>query len=1230
MPLTSQAQPRASGTSPKFTHLHVHSHYSLLDGLGKVDELFAATKAQGMDSIALTDHGVLYGAVEWFQRASEFGVKPIIGLEGYISPNRLDQKRSQVDTKPYHVTLIAKNQAGYRNLIKLTTIAHLQGYYYKPRFDYETLAAHSEGLICLSGCLAAHIPREILSGNTDKAVQLIKRYQTIFGADNFYLEVQHHPVLDNQRIINEAVSQFSKDLQVPLVATNDVHFVHKADEPYHDILLCVQTGKKVLDKDRMSYIGLETWLKSPQEMALAFPGQPEALDNTQRIAEQCSFEVELGKVHLPKYKVPEQETPSSFLRKQCEAGVKERYGVEWANASKEIKDRLDYELSVIEKTGFSSYFLIVQDFILWAKRNGIVVGPGRGSAAGSIVSYLLRITDVDPLRWGLLFERFLNPARISPPDIDTDFDDARRGEVLEYVSQKYGRDRVAQIITFGTIKARAGIRDAGRVLGIPYSVCDKIAKMIPPFYDLKKSLAELPDLQQLYKTDPQARQVIDSARKLEGVVRHASTHACGVVISDVPLVEICPTQYSTRGTDTSENITTQYSLHPVEDMGMLKMDFLGLSNLTIIQHTLDLIKKRYDKTVDISTLPLDDKKSFALFQNAQTTGVFQLESSGMKRYLKELRPTELEDIVAMVALYRPGPMEFIPTYIERKNQGIETTYLHPKLEPILKSTYGVAIYQEQVMRIVRDLAGFSLGEADLLRKAVGKKIKKLLGEQRVKFIQGCVKNGVSKEVAEKVFAFIEPFAGYGFNRAHAVCYAMIAYQTAWLKANYPAEFMAALLRSDEDNIDRLAIEIMECQQMGIKVLPPSVNQSMSHFTVVDLDQHSVPVTITDAAGQNALPAPSERKFAIRFGLSAIKNLGSDAVDAIRAEHKKAGAFTSLADFLSRVPAKAVNKKSLEALIMSGALDEFGERQAMLSSVDNLIHVARQAEEIRNSKQMSLFGGKSERVQLTVTLQDAEPASRMQRLKWEKDLLGLYVSEQPLIEHRELITTHAMPIGSLTLKHADQSMTIVGLVSKIKKIVTRSGDPMLFVQVDDFSGNTEVLVFPKLLKENPELYVEDAVLTVHGKVSDKDGTIKILANKIEPFDPTVLAQQNPVARPVDTQYGPQGGEYAASPAETYSYSPAAYQPAPVATSTAPTLAPLPANSVELLLEQAFPAAKLKQLKSTLEGLAPGEFVVHLRIQEGPRARRIQTSYKIARGPETIAQLESIVGKGKVHA
>ncbi|MDP2587591.1 MAG: DNA polymerase III subunit alpha [bacterium] len=1172
-------------SSPKFTHLHVHSHYSLLDGLGKVDEIFEETKKQGMDSIALTDHGVLYGAVEWFQRATEFGVKPIIGLEGYISPNRMDQKRSRIDARPYHVTLIAKNQAGYRNLIKLVTIAHLQGYYYKPRFDYETLAAHSEGLICLSGCLIAHIPREILSGNIDQAAQLVKRYQSIFGKDNFYMEVQYHPTLDNQQVVNEAVIDLSKTFSAPLVATNDVHFVHKEDEPYHDILLCVQTGKKVQDKDRMSYTGLETWLKSPHEMAAAFPGMPEVLDNTQRIAEQCTFEVELGKVHLPKFKVPEDQTPATHLRSLCREGVQDRYGVSWDQAGTEIKERLTYELEIIEKTGFSSYFLIVQDFILWAKRNGIVVGPGRGSAAGSIVSYLLHITDVDPLHWELLFERFLNPARISPPDIDTDFDDARRGEVIEYVSNKYGRDHVAQIITFGTIKARAGIRDAGRVLGIPYAVCDKLAKMIPPTFDLTQALNELPDLKQIYRTDGQARQLLDSARKLEGVVRHASTHACGVVISDVPLAEICPTQFSTRGSDTAQNITTQYSLHPIEDMGMLKMDFLGLSNLTTIQHALDLIKKRHNTTIDIGNLPLDDKKTFELFRTARTTGVFQLESSGMKRYLKELQPTELEDIVAMVALYRPGPMEFIPTYIERKNQNIEPTYLHPKLKPILEKTYGVAIYQEQVMRIVRDLAGFSLGEADLLRKAVGKKIKSLLGEQRTKFIEGCLANGVGKEIAESVFAFIEPFAGYGFNRAHAVCYAMIAYQTAYLKANYPAEFMAALLRSDEDTIDRLSIEISECQQMNIKVLPPSVNQSMTHFTVVDLDP------LTDAAGQQV------PQYAIRFGLAAVKNLGSDAVEALRSEVKKAGPFTSLADLLSRINPRTVNKKSLEALVMSGALDEFAERQAMLSSSDALLQLARQAEAIRKSKQMSLFGGKDDKVQLTVTLEDTEPASRMQRLKWEKELLGLYVSEQPLTEHRTLIEQHANPIGSLTVRHVSQTVTIVGLVSHIHKITTRKGEPMMFVQLDDFSGNTEVVIFPSLLKDNPELYQEDVVLTVHGKVSDKDGTIKILADKTEPFDPTVLARQNPLLRPEDDP-----------------------GPAPATV--------LPADRVELLLEQAFTTERLKNLKEKLEGLPTGDLAVFLRIQDGTRERRIQTTYKIDKRPEILAALEAIVGKGKV--
>jgi DNA polymerase-3 subunit alpha len=1197
--------------TPGFTHLHVHSHYSLLDGLGKIDDILKATKEKGMNSVALTDHGVLYGAVEWFKRSKDYGVKPIMGLEGYISPNRMDQKRAKIDARPYHVTLIAKNMAGYKNLIKLVTLAHLEGYYYKPRFDYETLAKHSEGLICLSGCMAAHLPREILSGNIDQGKEIIGNYQKLFGKENYFLELQR-PFQPEQKILNDRLLEFSKAVNVPIVATNDVHSVNKEDEVAHDILLCVQTGKKVHEKDRMSYVGLELYLKSPQEMEKAFPTLPEALSNTQRIAEQCTFEIELGKVHLPKFDVPAGRTPEQQLRIECQENVEKRYGMPWEKATEEIRKRVDYELGVIEKTGFASYFLIVQDYVKWAKEKDIVVGPGRGSAAGSIIAYLLFITDVDPLHWGLFFERFLNPARISPPDIDLDFDDTRRDEVIEYCAKKYGRDRVAQIITFGTIKARNGIRDAGRVLDVPYSVCDRIAKMIPMKFNLREALEKLPELQSLYQSDPQAKKLIDAAKKLEGVARHAGTHASAVVICDQPFKELVPCQFATRGTETTQIITTQYEMHAIEDLGLLKMDFLGLSNLTIIRHTLDIIKKRHGKTLDIGHLPLDDKKTFKLFQAARTTGVFQLESSGMKRYLKELRPTELEDIVAMVALYRPGPMQYIPQYIERKHKKSTPVYLHPKLEPILEKTQGIAVYQEQVMQIARDLAGFSLAEADLLRKAVGKKIKKLLVEQRAKFIEGCLKNGVSQDIAEQVFAFIEPFAGYGFNRAHAVCYAMIAYQTAYLKANYPAEFMAALLRSDEDDTDRLAIEMAECQRMQLPVLPPSVNQSYKHFTVINLGADGKPLG-TEKAHQHIEGV----KTSVRFGLAGVKNLGSDAVEAIIEERTRNGPYASLADLVSRVSPSSMNKKSLESLIKSGALDEFDERAKMLASIEDILQFGRNAEANRNSKQLGLFGTTG-RVAPVLRLEQVEPASSMQRLKWEKELLGLYVSAQPLSEHRELIERHAHPIGSLTLGHAKQQVRVVGLISHVQKIVTRSNEAMMFIQVDDFSGNVEVLIFPSVLREHAALLVEDSVLVFEGKVSDKEGMLKILANSVTVFDPQQLQGQTKLGNDTRSQ---QEAYYPAQPAP---------EPDPVTHEAPPAAEPLPdGKHVELLLEKAFSADKLRSLKTILETLPQGDIQVLLRVQEGPHERRIRTNYRVTLAPAERARIEEIIGKGKVY-
>ncbi|MFO0702750.1 MAG: DNA polymerase III subunit alpha [Candidatus Andersenbacteria bacterium] len=919
----------------------------------------------------------------------------------------------------------------------------------------------------------------------------------------------------------------------------------------------------------------------------------------------------------PSSRSPPSRRPSSSCAELCEAGVKVRYGVPYSEASKEIKDRIEYELGVISKTGFANYTLIVNDYVNWAKRQGIVVGPGRGSAAGSLVSYLLRITDIDPLKWGLFFERYMNPARVSFPDIDSDFDDARRDEVIDYVAKKYGRERVAQIITFGTIKARNAIRDAGRVLDVPYAVCDRLAKMIPMKLNLDQALAQVGELKQTYVADPQARQLIDAARKLEGVARNAGTHACGVVISDVPLDELVPCQFATRGTETTQQVTTQFDLHGCEDIGLIKMDFLGLSNLTIIQHALDLIKKRWGRTIDLSTLPLDDAATFKLLQDARTVGVFQLESSGMRRYLKELKPTELEDIVAMVSLYRPGPMENIPTYIERKHSGHVPPLLHPKLEPILKSTYGVAVYQEQVMEISQQLAGFTLGEGYLLVKAVAKKIRKLLDEQRGKFIEGCEKTGVGRKIGEQLFAFIEPFAQYGFNRAHAVCYAMIAYQTAYLKATYPAEFMAALLRSDEDDTDRLAIEIGESQKMGLRVLPPSVNQSYKHFTVVNLGTDGAPL----ADGRSLHQHIDGVAAGVRFGLAGIKNLGSDAVEQIIRERDANGPFASLGDLAARIDPLSLNKKSLEALAMSGALDEFGERAAIIATIPTLLTVARSMAEAKNSKQQGLFGAATEQATPRVQLASAEPAPRMQRLKWEKALLGLYVSEQPLAEHRELIEQRAMPVGWLRQEHVNRTVRCVGLVSAIQKVVTRAGEPMLFVQLDDFSGNLEALIFPSILKEHGSIIAPEAVLVVTGKVSDKDGQLKLLANAVAAFDPAQLAKAAPVESRTPT--------YIDRPAPDAPLATPAVAPVAAPPPAAPVLAAPPPGSLELLLEQAFSVDKLRELKACLQGLPTGDAPVLLRVKDGPRERRIRTNYKIAANPAIRARLEEIVGRGRVN-
>jgi len=1056
----------------KFTHLHVHSHYSLLDGLPKIDELLDCTKELGMDSVALTDHGVMYGAIEFYKKAKAKGIKPIIGCEIYTAFEKLTDKRPNIDSKRNHLILLAKNEQGYKNLVKLVSIAHLEGFYYKPRIDEETLEKYAEGLIGLSACIQGKIPRLLLSNKLDQAEEIAKKYEKFFGKGNFYLEIQHHANIPEQATANKRLIELSKKTGIPLVATNDIHYLRKEDSEAQDVLMLINTGADANDSERLSMLQDNFSMYGPEQMAEFFKDVPEAIENTQKIAEMCDLKIELGKTKLPTFPLPEGKTAEKFLEELCQQGLKTRFGeVTDAGLLQKINERMDYELSVIGKTGFAGYFLIVQDFVNWAKQNRIIVGPGRGSAGGSLVAYLTNTTNVDPLKHNLLFERFLNPERISMPDIDLDFADRRRDEVIKYVAEKYGQDHVAQIITFGTMAARAVVRDVGRALQYTYSYCDQLAKMIPMGMDLAETIEKVDEFKEKYETDEMAKRLIDLGKKLEGVARHASTHACGVVISAEPLTDSVPLQKSTKEGD--ENIITQYEMHSIEDLGLLKMDFLGLKNLTIIEDTLSRIYVLHNQLkIDLDKIPYDDKKTFELLQQALTTSVFQLESDGMKRYLKELVPSTFEDITAMVALYRPGPMQFIPDYIERKHGNQTITYLHPKLEPILKDTYGICIYQEQLMKIAQEVCGFTLGEADVLRKAIGKKIKDLLDAQEAKFIEGAIKNGASKKTAEELWQWVLPFASYGFNKSHSAAYATIAYQTAYLKAHYPVEFMAAVLTSEKADVERIAFLIDECKKMNVEVLPPNINESLKNFTVV------------------------EGKQQIRFGLLAVKNVGVNIIDAIVEERKNAGEFKSIGDFIHRVKSKDLNKKSMEALIKAGAFDHFAERNQLLENLEKMLEIARESNKNQNSNQIGLFANTSIQINHEIKLDPATPATNFIKLGWEKELLGLYVSSHPLNDFKKLFEKRATPISKIDASYVDKKVVLGGLISSVKKIITKNGKPMLFIKFEDLTGRTELVVFPNLLERNPGALQENKIVFVAGRVDDRNGEIKVVADDVQ--------------------------------------------------------------------------------------------------------------------------------------
>ena len=1053
-----------------FTHLHVHSHYSLLDGLPRPEQLLRQAKEIGLDALALTDHGVMYGAIEFYSLAKKMGIKPIIGCEVYLAPRSLTDKTPKVDAKLYHLILLAKNKTGYHNLLKLVTIGELEGFYYKPRIDKEVLKKHSDGLIALSACAKGEIPSALLAGDFKKALELAKEYQKIFGKDNFYLELQHHPELPDQKKINDGLLKISKKLNIPAIITTDLHYIKKEDKEAQDVLLAIQTGTDIENEDRLSMKKMDLYFKSPEEITKDFSKHPELFENIKKIVEQCNLELDLGEVILPHFTTPKGEDSFQYLKKLSLENFKKIYSLK----NKEAKERFDYELGVIKKTGFADYFLIIEDFIRFTKEKGILTNT-RGSAAGSLIAYILGITSVDPLEHGLYFERFLNPERIQPPDIDLDVADNRRADLINYITEKYGQNHVAQIITFGIMKSRLAVRDVTRALGHPYALGDQISKLLPQNITIKKALSIVPELRQLYETNTDAQNIVDMAQQLEGVARHASTHAAGVVISREPLVNYSPLQHSSRN---DQEVITQYDMYALEKIGLLKVDILGLANLTIIKNALRIVKKVYGDEIDLDKVGYKDKKVYKLLSDGNTVGVFQVESAGMRRYLQELKPTTFEDIVAMLSLYRPGPMEFIPSFINRKRGKEKITYLHPKLKTILGKTYGICVYQEELMQIAHDLGGFSMAEADVLRKAVGKKIKTLLQAQKEKLIEGMIKNNIKKSVAEKIWAWVEPFARYGFNKSHSASYARITYQTAWLKAHYPNAFMAALLTSDFGNLDRIAIEIAECQRLGVKVMPPSVNESFAEFGI------------------------DKKTGNIYFSLAAIKNVGEGVAIMIQEERQNNGIFKNLTDFLKRTPRQALNKKSLESLIKAGALDCFGNRELMTDHLEEILDWVYRFHNHKNDQQMSLFNeSKSDDILEHLKRNNSiKPPDKTKRINWEREYLGIYLTGHPLDSYKNVLGKIALTVSQLDPRYLGRKIKVCGFISHIQKVRTKLGKPMVFTRLADYNNSIEVVLYPAVLNNNLAVLREDKVLLVEGRMDKRNGSYQIIGERLEEIEP----------------------------------------------------------------------------------------------------------------------------------
>ncbi len=1055
-----------------FVHLHVHSEFSLLDGASRIEDIVKRVKELGMEAVAITDHGNMCCAVKFYLAAKKAGIKPILGCEMYLAPRTRFDKETKEDRSPYHITVIAKNRQGYQNLLSLVTFSNTEGFYQKPRVDKELLGKYKEGLIILSGCLAGKIPSLILSGKEDEAVSTALWFKETFGED-FYLEVMDHGIPEQTAVLQRLIA-ISKDTGISLVATNDSHYTKREDARAQDVLMCIGTGRTYDDETRMKFSGEEFFLKSAEEMSSVFADLPEALENTAEIRDKCDFDLETGKLHFPDFQVPKGHSHMSFLRELVEDGVAKRYGTSPVPA---VKERVEYELSVIDKMGYAPFFLVVQDFINYAKSQKIEVGPGRGSAAGSIVSYTTGITDIDPLKYNLIFERFLNIERVTMPDIDTDFCYERRQEVIDYVSRKYGADHVAQIITFGTMAARGVIRDVGRVLRVPLPEVDRIAKMIPfgPDASIDKALSEVKEFKAAYFGDPAVKNLIDTAKTLEGLSRHASVHAAGVVISQKPLSEYVPLQLS--GDD---QIVTQYAMKEIEKIGLLKMDFLGLRNLTMIARAVELIDKGHGKKIDMKTLPLDDEKTYELLSKGETIGIFQLEGQGMRALIKNLVPGRFEDIIALLALYRPGPLEsgMVEDFVNRKKGLNKVSYELKELEPILEETYGVILYQEQVMQIASAIAGFTMGEADVLRYAMGKKNPLEMARQREKFVSGAVKKGFPENKARDLFDLCEKFAGYGFNKSHSTAYAMISYQTAYLKANYPVEFMAALLSSAVGDTDKVSFYIAESSRMGIKVLPPDINESLKEFSPV--------------------------KDGVRFALAAVKNVGYGAIDSIIEARKKEGPFRSFQDFVERIDQRLVNKKVLESLIKCGAFDSLGRTRAgLLSSYEDIL--SKNGKNGRASRQQaSLFSDMDKFVvkRSAETNVDEEEFPKDQVLRMEKELLGIYLSDHPLhgISDQLQMRTNCRA-RDVAERSSGSQVVIGGLLKNIRKITTRKNDLMMIAQIEDLTGTVPVVFFPKTYEKTSFLLTEDAPLIVKGKVDFRNDEPQVIADSAELLEET---------------------------------------------------------------------------------------------------------------------------------